>query len=198
MSILRSSNCSAYTDHVSLLVTSTATVPGEEDKCTVHLPATFSCQTSAFEGPDEATAADIHARAATALDDKGCDASRMVVDAQTNLVGTQASEYTGEKLSTLGMASNCFVHGNDPNDATHIAKARCHPMYDMTDSKGRTVRDYHMRISSSLATCDMSDEAMPQLMEDVRKVAAYNLSQSGYTLKRPEDLACDLGILPRI
>ena len=66
-------------------------------------------------------------------------------------------------------------------------------MYDMTDADGRTVRDYHMRISASLATCDVSDKAMPQLMEDVRKVAAYNLSQNGYTVGKSEDLACDVG-----
>ena len=198
MSIRRSSNCSAYTDHVSLLVTGSATVPGDEERCTIDLPAHFSCQTSSFNTPDEVTLNNMREHATLAMQERSCDASAMTLDLHTNLMGTTASEYSGEKLSEFGMASNCFHHGNDPNDAMHIVKARCLPMYDMTNERGETVRDYHMTVSASLAACDVSDPAMPQLMNDIRKVAAYNLSQTGYTLKRPEDLACDVAMLPRV
>ena len=105
-------------------------------------------------------------------------------------------EYSGRKLSHLGMASNCFVAGNDINDATHKVTAKCRPMYDMTDDHGRTIRDYSKEFLSNLATCDVSGDAMPQLMEDARKVAAYNASQNGFKVKRPEDLACQFAMLP--
>lgn len=198
MSIRRSDNCSSYTDTVSLLVDSKVTVPGEEDRCTVSLPPTFSCQTKAFEAPDATTTKTLADLARTTLEERGCDANRMQLHHVTNLIGAQAVEYSGAKLSELGMASNCYAHGNDPNDASHVVEARCYPMFDMTDAHGRTVRDYHKRVIASLVACDVSDEAMPQLMEDTRKVAAYQLEQSGFTLQRPEDLACDVGVLPRL
>ena len=195
-SIHRSSNCAAYTDTVSLLVDATATVPGQEDKCSVALPPTFSCQTKAFEAPDAATEADLRAKAAAALETKGCDPSAMELSFSTNLVGAQHSEYSPAKLADLGMASNCFRACNDPNDATHQITARCRSMYDMTDAAGRTVRNYNMVFHSNLATCDVSDDAAAQLYEDARKVAAHNASQNGYTVGRVEDLACDFAVLP--
>ena len=198
MSILRSSNCAAYTDTVSLLVDATARVPGDEEVCTVALPPMFSCQTQKGEAPDDATLGDLRAKAAELLDARGCDGSRAELSYATNFVGTPWIEYSGEKLATLGMASNCFVAGNDVNDATHHVTAKCRPMYDMLDSQGRTVRDYHKVFLSNLATCDVSDEAMPQLMEDARKVAAYNAAQNGFKVQRDEDLACQFSVLPHL
>ena len=87
------------------------------------------------------------------------------------------------------MTSKCFREGNDPNHATHRATARCFPMYDMTDAKGNRVRNTNMQILSNLAVCDLSDEAMPQVQEDLRRVAAHNAAGNGYTVDRPEDLA---------
>lgn len=192
----RSDNCRAYTDVVSLLVEATAVVPGREDACTVRPPSLFSCQTSAFENPDDATADMMRAAAADALAAKGCNADDMVVSFTTNLVGARQTEYSAAKLAELGMASNCFAHGNDPNDATHTVRARCRSMYDMVDAEGRAVRDYGKVFLSNLATCDVSDAAMPQLMEDARKVAAHNATANGYTIPRNEDLACDFSVLP--
>lgn len=196
MSIHRSSNCANYTDTVSLLIDATATVPGEEGRCTVPLPPTFSCQIKNFETPDAKTMADLKLKAASALEEKGCDPDKMELSFATNLVGTQHSEYSAEKLAELGMASNCFRAGNDPNDATHQITARCRSMYDMTDADGRTVRNYNMVFHSNLATCDVSDDASAQLYEDARKVAAHNAAQNGFTVGRPEDLACDFAVLP--
>tara|TARA_B110000046_G_scaffold6233_1_gene6525 strand:+ start:1313 stop:1903 length:591 start_codon:yes stop_codon:yes gene_type:complete len=192
----RSSNCKAYTDTVSLLVDGTATVPGDADRCTFALPATFSCQTKAFEKPDAATAAGLTALATEALEARGCDASKMELTYATNLVGAQQLEYSGKKLSELGMASNCHAFGNDLNDATHKVTAKCRSMYDMTDAQGNRVRDYHKTFLSNLVACDISDDAMPQLMEDARKVAAYNGAVNGFTVDKPEDLACEFAVLP--
>lgn len=192
----RSSNCAAYTDTVSLLVDGTATVPGDEERCTVPLPTTFSCQTRAFEKPDAATAEGLRAAAAAALAERGCDASRMALDYRTNLVGAQQLEYSGAKLADLGMASSCHAFGNDLNDATHRITAKCRPMYDMTDAQGNRVRDYHKTFLSNLVACDISDDAMPQLLEDARKVAAHNGAVNGFAVDRPEDLTCEFSVLP--
>ena len=197
MTIQRSTNCAVYTDTVSTLVEITATVPGGGSKCKVNIPA-FSCQTKAFENPDADTAVMLTTKAAEELLERGCDASKMQVNFATNLMGARDMEYSAKKLAKGGMASNCFLAGNDPNHATHKVTARCHPMFDMLDADGNTVRNYNMTFNSELAACDVSDEAMPQLMEDARKVAAYNASTNGYTVEKPEHLACDYGILPHI
>lgn len=196
MSIHRSSNCSKYTDHVSLLVDATATVPGDEARCSVTLPLTYSCQTRDFEAPDAITRSDLEAKAKEELSLQGCDTDAMTLSFQTNLMGAQHTEYSGEKLVKLGMTSNCYEHGNDINDATHNITARCRPMYDMTDANGKRVRDFSKVIHANLGTCDLSDEAMPQVMEDIRKVAALNSKKNGFTIDRPEDLACDISAMP--
>jgi hypothetical protein len=198
MSILRSSNCAAYTDTVSLLVDAQASVPGAGERCTVPLPPMFSCQSEKGEAPDDATMADLKGKARELLDAKGCDGASAEISYKTNFVGTPWIEYSGQKLADLGMASNCFVAGNDVNDATHQITARCRPMYDMLDAQGRTVRDYGKVFLSNLATCDVSDGAMPQLMEDARKVAAHNAAQNGFTVQRPEDLSCQFAVLPHL
>ena len=194
--MLRSSNCAAYTDTVSLLVDAQASVPGEA--CSVKLPPMFSCQTQKGEAPDDVTLADLQSKATELLDAQGCDGARAELSYSTNFVGTPWIEYSGEKLASLGMASNCFAAGNDINDATHTVTARCRPMYDMLDADGRTVRDVHKVFVSNLATCDVSNEASAQLMEDARKVAAHNALQSGFTIQRPEDLACEFAVLPHL
>lgn len=196
-SIARSPNCAAYTDTLSLLVDGRASVPGDE-RCSVDLPSVFSCQKSAFERPDEATAAMLRGVAETKLQELGCDARNMKIDYDTIMVGTQETEYSGERLATLGMASNCYRAGNDPNDTTHTIRAECTNQFEMTNHAGERVRNTNKKFLSNLAVCDVSDEAMPQLMEDARKVAAYNAGQNGYVADRDVDLACNFSILPHL
>jgi hypothetical protein len=117
---------------------------------------------------------------------------------KTNLVGAKEMEYDPKKLARLGMASNCFVAGNDPNQTTHKIAARCNPMYDMTNEDGARVRNFNMTFTSELAACDVSEDAMPQLLEDARKVAAYNAAAKGYTVDIPEHLACRYSVMPHI
>ena len=193
-SISRSSNCSKYTDTLSVMVHGKATA-GDDERCAYESWA-FSCQTSAFEKPDDETREGMEATAKTELAARGCDTSAMQMTFETNLVGSHQTEYSAEKLAELGMASNCFAHGNDINDASHQIRSRCRPQYDMMDAKGNRVRDYNKVMVSNLITCDTSDAAMPQLMEDARKVAAHNASLNGYTVDKPEHLACDVAVLP--
>lgn len=200
MSIPRSKNCAAYTDTIHLYVDAKVSVDGKEDKCAVDLSA-FSCQTSGFETPDEATREGLLERGREALAGKsGCvdKDSKLSISTTTNLVGAQELEYAPEKLVELGMASNCYKAGNDPNHATHLARAVCHPMEAMINERGEKVKNTNMKILSNLAVCDISRNAEAQVMEDLRKVAAYNSSQNGYTIQKPEDLSCSFSIMPYV
>ena len=71
-------------------------------------------------------------------------------------------------------------------------------MYDMTNADGERVRNFNKTFTSDLAACDVSDEAMPQLLEDARKVAAHNASTNGYTVDKPEHLACTYSVMPHV
>ena len=193
----RSSNCSAYTDTLSVLITGTASVPGN-DACTVDLKPTFSCQTKQFEMPDKETHEMMRTEAEEQLTKRQCDVSKMKMELSTNLVGTQNVEYSAERLRSLGMVSNCYREGNDPNNATHRAEARCFNQREMTDAHGNRVINTNMPILSNLSACDISADATPQIYEDLRKVAALNVKDRGYTVDKPEDLACTFSILPQI
>lgn len=189
--IPRSTNCAAYTDTISLLVEARA--KGAEERCAVDLSA-FSCQKSAFEAPDDATEATLRTAAEERFHAMDCDAGGMALEFTTSLVGAQTLEFSATQLVDMGKVSNC--KDGDINDAGFVGRATCTAQYDMTDAQGRTVRNTNMRTMSSLRVCDPSDEAMPQVMEDLRKVAAHNLEAKGYTVARPEDLACTFSILP--
>ena len=195
--IQRSTNCSQYTDTISVVVGGTASVKGR-DNCSVPLASVFSCQTSAFEKPDDATRKMMTEEAMDRLEARGCPVHKATFDFHTNLVGAQSMEYSANKLKSLGMASNCYREGNDPNHATHRGTARCFPMREMTDAAGNRVINTNMAIHSNLAVCDISDEAMPQVQEDLRKVAADNAADNGFTVDKPEDLACTFAILPTL
>ena len=196
----RSSNCASYTDTLSLFVGGKVSVKGKEDVCSVAV-STMSCQTSKFEAPDSPTRDGLLAQGRDKLRARSeCTASdaEYVLEATTNLIGAQDTEYSPEKLVKLGMTSNCFAAGNDLGSATHIASAVCHPMEAMIDAKGQRVKNTNMKILSNLAVCDISDEAMPQVQEDLQKVAAYNSSVNGLKIQKPEDLACFFSVLPYV
>lgn len=198
MSISRSANCSNYHDRISVVVTGKAVVPGDEERCTVELPATFSCQTTKFERADDVTSKGLRDAAQQEFETRGCDVSKMQLSLNTNLVGATKTDYSAKELVDTGMASNCFAYHNDVNDATHTVDATCYNMYDMKDAKGNTVRDYHMKFRANLQTCNVGEDAMPQLEEDVRKVAQYNAGKNGYKIAKPEHLACNLSIMPNM
>ena len=192
----RSPNCTAYTDSIHLLVTGTASVPGEEERCTVALPAHASCQKSAFEKADDVTEDALRAKAASLLQEKQCSTSAFDLTLDTLLVGAREVEYSAKDMISHGMASNCFRAGNDINDAPHVVTATCTNQYEMTDAEGNRVRNANMRFTSTLRTCDVSDEAWPQLQEDGRKVAAHLAAENGLRADRDTDLACTYSVLP--
>jgi len=194
----RSSNCSTYEDSISVLAMGTATGVGDKDRCTVSLTPTLSCQTKQFETPDTKTMDGMKSDALQKLQALDCDTTKVAMDVKTNLIGSRKVDYSGEELRSLGMASNCYKAGNDPNDATHRATARCYNQRDMTDQMGNKVINTNMPIHASLSVCDMTEEASSQIYEDLRKVAVLNVKDRGYTVHNPEDLACSFSMLPQI
>lgn len=194
----RSSNCSTYEDSISVLAMGTATGGGDTARCTVPLTPTLSCQKKQFEAPDTKTMDVMKSDALQKLQALDCDITKVSMDVKTNLIGSRNVEYSGEELRSLGMASNCYKAGNDPNDATHRATARCYNQKEMTDELGNKVINTNMPIHANLSVCDMSDEAAAQIYEDLRKVAVLNVKDRGYTVHNPEDLACSFSVLPQI
>ena len=200
----RSPNCDRYTDAASVLVEVVASAPGmpartasasspPAGQCLAKSLA-FSCQTKAFEAPDATTERFLEDKGKAALADLGCATDNVSYSFRTNLIGSQTTEYSAERLANEGSASNCFQH--NAGLATHVAEAVCHPMYDMTDKDGNRVRNVFKRFSADLAACDVSEDAMPQLMEDLRKVAALNAAKNGFTVDKVEDLACNYSVMP--
>lgn len=195
MSIERAPNCDRYTDTVSVLVGSTHTSEG--GNCRANVTA-YSCQTKHFEEPDAATRAFLEARGLEELQKMSCDTETVDVAFHTNMVGARDIDYSGKELAERGMASNCFRAGNDPNETTHIVRAECTNQYEFLGEKNRRYRDTNKKFLGSLVACDVSEEAMPQIMEDARKVAAHNATANGYVVAKDTDLACTFSILPHL
>ena len=191
----RSSNCKSYYNTVSTLVSGTAFVPGI-DACTVDLPMTFSCQTKDFETADKVTLGDFQEYAKAKMP-SGCPVHKMEFDLKTNMIAIP-QELSPERLAETGMASNCAAD-RDFGGITSIARATCTPQYDMThDATGERVRNTNMHFSAKLMTCDASDESMPQLEEDLKKLATYVAKGSGYTIDHYKNLACTFSITPAV
>ena len=195
--ISRSSNCKSYTDSISVYVKGTVAVKGKEDRCKVDVSA-FSCQRGTLEQPDKVTSDELVSVGSEKLRGLPDCEGEYVLESTTNVMGARAVDYSPEQLIQLGMASNCFSEGNDPNMTSHMAYATCNPMEAMIDSTGTLVKNTNMKFRSNLAVCDISDKAMPQVQEDLRKVAAYNAAEHGLKVQRPEDLACSIAVLPYV
>ena len=211
----RSDNCkNGYHKTLSTVVGGTIRFPGEDPKKCPSIPITdhFSCQDSDFEHPDAATVHTIKREHQSDLLDrkaKGCDVSKARYDFQVNLNGTNKVDYSGEKLASVGMNSNCFEGGNDPNDGTHVAKARCsyvntdHPLqaFDL-DKKKLVPIPPDKKWEASLMTCSLMPKDEPQILEDLQRVIAHNAAnhtgdQPRYHLDDPTNtLVCDLMIAP--
>lgn len=194
MSILRSTNCSKYTDRVSILVETHATVPGVPE-CSAKLPLTFSCQGDNLEAPDAATAAMLMEEAKNTLALKGCAVDGdLRMKYRINTVGASKVDFPAEELRTTGRTSNCSsVH----DDVSHTVQATCYNMHPMTETAtGKSVINTNMMFHASLATCDTSDAAMPQVYEDLKKVAMLNAADIGYESKHHDHFACKTLTLP--
>lgn len=194
----RSENCKHYTDRISILVDANVTVPGMEDTCTVSV-SKFSCQQRNTEAPDDITLSNIKTDAVQSLVEKGCTTAtvdNVAVAFETQQLGLLNPEFSAEKLLEKGAVSNCFAAGQDINDMLHRAEGLCYPTKSMRHiPSGKIVTNYHMKTTSSLFACDISKEAMPQVEEDIKKVAAQKLKNNNFEID-PEDLSCYISVLP--
>jgi hypothetical protein len=185
--------CKDYTQSISTLAIATARNDGDPKRCTKEYQF-LTCQTQNFESAEGHLQQLVQDRADLAFSNMGCS-GRTHVDWKLNRVGAENADSTPEQLAQSGMASNCYRV--DTNDATHTATATCTPQYDMTDlSDGARVRNNSMTTRASLRLCDVSDAAMPQVQEDLRKLAAYNLAQQGFVVDNHKNLACQIMMLP--
>ena len=108
-------------------------------------------------------------------------------------------EFSAEVLESRDRVSNCLQVGVDSNDVPLTVEARCFPTSEMTHLKtGKRVRSFNMLATSRLGVCDIHHEQEPQVHEDARNVAAYNLEKNrGYKIS-PSDLDCTFTYHPRI
>lgn len=199
-----SANCASYTDQITIFANATAQL----GSCSVELPGCMSCQRSDFEHPDEPTRTELLAQAATLMKKQctfpnGFDASGIVLtNLKSNVVGTPQPDLSADKLAEFGKTSNCFAIGNDSNDSTHVSAARCYPLRPalrVVDGAETTeeVLAYHTQINTSLRNCDISTEAMPQVEEDLKKMAQKHLLDThGLKIKHHNDLQCSFSHLP--
>ena len=172
-------------------------MPGKEKQCSVAMTPVFSCRRRNFEAPDDATRTLMESKARDELAARGCDASVAVHTFRTNMVGTQIGESSVEELLSSNLTSNCHRYGNNVNMATHRVRAECSPMYDMRDAHGRTVRNTNLKVTATLSACGVGDDDMPQIYEDLQKVAAANLKDStGLEVDKPEHMACSFLSMP--
>jgi hypothetical protein len=188
--------------------------PGQDpEKCDPFpIADLFSCQVSDFEHPDAATIATINREQRSDFAQRqarGCDITKAHYAWQVNLNGSKKVDYSGEKLASVGMNSNCFAGGNDPNDGTHVARARCsyvnvdHPLqaYDLDREKLVAISP-DKKWEASLMTCSLMPEDEAQVLEDLQRVIAHNAAHhtgdhARYRLDDPTNtLVCELMIAP--
>lgn len=200
-----SDNCKKYSDVASIAVSGYSSVKGVNDeRCRVRIPTITSCQRSNMETPDEVTQHMLLEESRKALKANGCESlpekdEDLVMDYRIVQYSNDNREFSAEELIANGNVGNCSKVGNDPNDVTMTATARCHlngPMTRLSDNK--VVRSSQMSIYAQLGACDMTHEAEPQMMEDLKRVAAKNLETSrGYRIHNMSDMECNFDFLPR-
>ena len=194
----RSANCKAYTDSLPTLVTGTASIP-DKPQCRVDFTPTFSCQTSAFEKPDPVTSAGMVKEAEARLQSiPECGDGGVVHDFYTNQIGSHDREYSPARLVELNKVSNCFADDNDNKGAMHMGYARCSPMETFTDKNGNRVKNTNLTWTAQLQVCDLSDKAMAQVQEDLRKAVSHTAALNGNVVDSPTDLACKFSFLPTV
>ena len=209
---LFSDNCVRYYDVARLAVYGTASVEGTDDeRCSVPLPTINSCQRHRMEHPDAVTDRMAREEAAKGLVSKGCpevptDVTKLKMDYRLTQYAHTDREYSPEELMATGNVSNCAKVANNVNDVTHTMTASCFAFGDVTkikNDRGEPInvagRSGRLRASATLGVCDVSEEAIPQVMEDLRNLAAHHLRNrevNAYDVD-PQNLECTFAMHPR-
>ena len=190
--ITLSKNCDEYTDHVSSQVNVTAT-HDLSSNCVIKTTV-MSCQEKQFERPDEYTMNTIKEKIRSLAEENeqcsGLDYSMFNYDTKTVIIGSKSTELNGEDLYKRRMASNCA-------DGFDIGKINSHNHYTCRNfgemervNDGKKVKNYHMKFTGILPSCEKGFELSEQTDEDIRKLVQYRAKEEGLKMKL-EDIACD-------
>ena len=71
-------------------------------------------------------------------------------------------------------------------------------MYDMKNPAGEAVRNYNMTFGASLVTCDVSDAGHAAARGGPAQGRHAQRVARRLTIEKPEHLACDISVIPRI
>lgn len=203
---LFSSNCNTYYSVASAAVHGEAYHPDAKDdeRCKVRIPTVTTCQLERMEGPDEETDELARTEVMSLMIEKGCpivpdDKMKIVMQYNMTQYANANQEFSPEFLESKDRVSNCLQVGVDSNDVPLTIEAICNPTAEMTDLRtGKQVRSFNTIATSRLGVCDITHEKEPQVHEDARNVAAYNLEKNQKYKINPLDLDCAFTYLPRI
>jgi hypothetical protein len=190
--IALSKNCDEYTDHASSQINVKA-IHKDADKCFINTTI-MSCQEGQFERPDKATAESIQ-DLISSLSEKndlctGLDATRFDITTHSVILGAKTTELSGKDLHERRMASNC-ADGFDLGKINSHNHYTCRNFGEMEKSDGTKVRNYHMKFSGILPSCEKDITLSNQTDEDIRKLVKYRAGEEGLKMNL-EDIACDI------
>ena len=191
--IALSKNCDEYTDHASSQINVTATHE-QSSKCVVKTTI-MSCQEKQFERPDQLTMDTIEEKVISLAENNplcsGLDTNLFNYETQSVIIGAKTTELSGKDLYDRRMASNCA-------DGFDLGKINSHNHYTCRNfgemeriSDGKKVKNYHMKFTGILPSCEKGFGISEQTDEDVRKLVQYRSKEEGLKMNL-EDIACDM------
>ena len=176
-----SKNCDEHTDHVSSIVTVSAT--HKDSKLCKIDASVMSCQEIDYENPDKKTMETIFSEvrkksyenpACAGLSDYNGD---FEYDLKTVIVGAKTTELSGKDLNDRMMASNC-ADGFDLRKVTNHNQFECFVYGDLTYKDGTKTRNYGRAYTGRLPSCENSFDLADETVEDIKKVVKYNIEQN--------------------
>ena len=190
--ITLSKNCDEYTDHVSSQIKVTATHK-DVPQCVLETTV-MSCQEKQFERPDEGTMETVKEKIRSLAEEKevcrGLEFNNFDYHTQVVIVGAKSTELSGQDLYKKRMASNCA-------DGFDLGKINSHNHYTCRNfgemerkSDGKKIKNYHMKFTGILPSCEKGVGLSEQTDEDIRKLVQYRAREEGLNMKL-EDIACD-------
>ena len=193
-----SKNCDHHTDHVSSIVTVSAT--HKDSKLCKISSSIMSCQEMDYENPDKKTMETIYSEVLKkANENPECAGltghkDQFDYDLKTVIVGAKTTELSGKDLNNRMMASNC-ADGFDMRKITNHNQFDCSVFGDLTYSDGTKTRNYRKSHTGILPSCEHSFNLSEETVEDIKKIVKYNIEQNEHPdLGRPKvnikDISC--------